>query len=366
VIPATRRLRERAARATGAPAVAGAALVVAAAVGASVGALVRPAPVDSYLAEAVISIRPDVPPAADELARQRARWIRAAEALRAPQVLLGAAAGSGLPLRRAKPRLNAGGSPDAGLFIVRARAVNSTVATAMAGSAAASTLEFLRASSGNPGFGSPRTRFDFENGAQGWGVGRSIFLLPPTSTGAARGRGRRGRGLLRTTCHYTQPGCGTWVTIAKALSPGHPYLAQAWVRAPRGRAALRLAFGAAPEDVADGRTVLVSRRWTRITVRWVPQLQVGSAEIDVQVNAAGAVTFDADQVSVTSPGGKLVQIPRLDIPDRYRLAARAQAAGQLHSKTVTAALVGGAIGLLAAAAGLAAGALARRRHHAEQ
>ena len=163
---------------------------------------------------------------------------------------------------------------------------------------------------------------DFENGAQGWGVGRSIFLLPPTSTGAARGRGRRGRGLLRTTCHYTQPGCGTWVTIAKALSPGHPYLAQAWVRAPRGRAALRLAFGVAPEDVADGRTVLVSRRWTRITVRWVPQLQVGSAEIDVQVNAAGAVTFDADQVSVTSPGGKLVQIPRLDIPDRYRLAAR--------------------------------------------
>ena len=58
-------------------------------------------------------------------------------------------------------------------------------------------------------FGSPRTRFDFETGAQGWGVGRSTFLLPPASTVATRGRGRRGRGFLRTTCRYAQPGCGT-------------------------------------------------------------------------------------------------------------------------------------------------------------
>src|SRR5207248_11432564 len=118
VIAAAPRLRDRAARAARAPA----SLVVCAAVGASVGAIVRPAPVDPYTAQAVISIRPDVPPAPDELTRQRARWNRAAEALRLPQVIAGAAAGSGLPLRRATPRLTAAGNPDTGLFIVHARA----------------------------------------------------------------------------------------------------------------------------------------------------------------------------------------------------------------------------------------------------
>ena len=327
----------------------------------------RPAPVDPYTAQAVISIRPDVPPAPDELTRQRARWNRAAEALRLPQVIAGAAAGSGLPLRRATPRLTAAGNPDTGLFVVDARAEGTAEAVAEARSAAVSTLEFLRASSGNPGFGTPRTTFDFETGAQSWGVGRSTFLFPPTATAAAtRGGARRGRGFLRTTCLEPRPGCGSWVTIARALVPGRPYVARAWVRAPRGRAALRLALGAAPEDVADGPTVQVSRRWTRLGVTWVPQLQVGSAELDVQVNAPGAVTFDTDEVSVRSPRGKLVQTPRLDRPDRYTLASRPAATGQLRTKTVTAALVGGGIGLLAAAAGLAAGALARRRHEAEQ
>jgi hypothetical protein len=250
--------------------------------------------------------------------------------------------------------------------VIHARGASAQEAVGIAAAATTATIDFLRVSTGNAGPGSARAVFDFENGAQEWGSEQSVFLAPPSSTAASVGRGFVGRGFLRTTCRNSAPGCGTWVHVARAFSPGRVYSVTAWVRAPQGRIPLRLAFGSSPEDVADGRTVRTSRGWTRIGVNWSPRSLVGSAEIDVQVNGPGHVTFDTDQVAVRGPGGQLPQLATRDILGRYTLVGPPQSSGKLRANTATAALVGGGFGLIAAAGGLIFGWLARRRRHQGQ
>ncbi len=338
-------------------------MVLVAAVGAAVGALLRPSPANPYAADAVISIQPDVPPAPDELARQRGRWERAAEALTLPQVLARTATLTHLPVALLRDRLSAPGDPDSALFVIHARGVSEREAIGIAAAATSATVEFLRVTSGNAGAGSSRTSFDFEGSAQDWGLGQSLFLLPPASTVARVGNGFSGPGFLRTKCIVTRPGCGTWVTVGRAFTPGRVYSASAWVRAPRGRVPLRLGFGSSADDVADGRTVQATSRWRKIKVNWTPHSLVGSSEVHVQVNGSGAATFDTDAVAVRGPGGRLPPSKGLDIPDRYSLVGPPQASGKLRSDTASSALVGGVIGLAAAAGGLAFGLLARRRRH---
>jgi hypothetical protein len=354
-------------RLRGSAGAAAALLVLAAAVGAAVGALLRPSPANPYAADSVISIQPDVPPAPDEVARQRGRWERASEALTLPQVMTRASALTHLPVAFLRARLSARGNSDSALFVIRARGVSEKQAVAIASAATNATIEFLRVTSGNPGAGSSRSSFDFEGSAQDWGLGHSLFLLPPASTAATTGSGHAGRGFLRTRCTTRRAGCGTWVSVARAFSPGKVYSAAAWVRAPRGRVPLRVGFGSSPEDVADGKTVQVSSAWKRITVKWTPRSLVGSSEVHVQVNGPGPATFDTDDAVVRGPGGRLPSSQGLDIPDRYSLVGPPQASSKLRSDTATAALIGGAISLAAAGGGLALGWVARRRRHqAEQ
>lgn len=343
--------------------VAATVIVLAAAVGAAVGALLRPSPANPYSADAVISIQPDSPSPPDEVARQRARWVRAAQALTLPQVLTRASAITHQPVEFMRARLTVRGNPDTALFVINARGVSAKEALATAEGATTATIEFLRVTNGNPGAGSARTSFDFEGSAQDWGRGHSLFLLPPASTAATTGGGFRGSGFLHTRCTTTRAGCGTWVTVARAFEPGKIYSATAWVRAPRGRVPLRLNFGSSPDDVANGATVQAPTRWRKLQVKWAPSSLVGSSELNVQVNGRGPATFDSDQAVVLGPGGKLPTSRGLDIPDRYSLVGPAQASGRLRSDTASSALVGGLIGLAAAAGGLALGWLARRRRH---
>jgi hypothetical protein len=338
-------------------------IVLAAAVGAAIGALLRPSPSNPYAADAVISIQPDTPAAPDEVARQRGRWERAAQALQLPQVLTRAAAITHLPVALVRERLSARGNPDSALFVIHARGVSEREAVGIASAATTATIDFLRVTSGNPGAGSTRTSFDFEGGAQDWGLGHSIFLLPPASTLATTGAAFSGSGFLRTKCTVSRPGCGTWVNVGRAFTPGKVYTATAWVRARGGPVPLRLGFGSSPEDVADGKTVQVSGRWRRIKVNWTPRSLVGSSEVHVAVNGDGPATFDTDSARVRASSGKLESSQGLDIPDRYSLVGPPQPSSKLRSATASAALVGGVIGLAAGAGGLAFAWLARRRRH---
>jgi hypothetical protein len=351
------------------PAALAAAVLLVTALGAAIGALARPAPANPYTADSVISIQPDAPAAPDELTRQRARWQRADQALKLPQVLSRTAVLSGLSASQLKSRISARGNPDSGLFVIHARGVTGGESIGIAAAATTATIEFLRVNSGNTSGGSSRTAFGFANGvAEDWGLGHSVFLLPPSSTVAEGGSGFKSPGFLRTVCSTVHPGCGTWVNVAKVFSPGRVYSASAWVRATKGSVPLRLGFGSSPEDVADGTTVKATRRWARIRVKWTPRSLVGSAELHVQVNGGGAATFDVDEVAVHSAGGKLAESKGLDIPDRYTVVGPPQSSGKLRTDTVTAALVGAGIGLAAALGGLAFGVLAsrRRRHQPQQ
>jgi hypothetical protein len=344
-------------------------VVLAAFAGAAIGAIARPVPPNPYTADGVVAIQPDVPAAANELALQRARWQRAAEALRLPQVVSRIAIIANRPEAAvsAGDRLTARGRPETGLFVIRARDTTAKGAYDLAAAATRATSEFLRVSTGSRGPGTPRTAFDFEDGRQGWGVGRSQFLLPLTRTRGVRGAARGGQGLLRTRCSTAREGCGTWVSIGRSFAPGNVYSATAWVRGAQGRVPLRLVLGSSPANVATGPTASVSRDWTRIAVRWAPSALVGTAELGVQVDGPGPVTFDTDQASVRGRGGPLPPPRAADRPDRYTVVGAPQGSGKLRASTAGSALVGGAIGLAAGLGGLAFGRLARRRRHqAEQ
>jgi hypothetical protein len=333
--------------------------------GAVIGAIARPVPSNPYTADAVIAIQPDQPAPSNEAALQRARWRRAAEALRLPQVLSRTATMVNLPesVVSSAGRLTVHGRPEAGLFVIRARGPTREEARRLVTGASEATIEFLRLSTGTTS--NARTAFDFESGGQGWGAGRSAFVFPPASTRPVRGGSFAGKGLLHTTCVDARAGCGTWVTIHRSFSPGTVYMATASVRAVGGRAPLRLSLGSSPADVADGATVNVSQRWTRIAVKWAPRALVGAAELDVQVNGPGRATFDTDQAAVRGPGGQFPAPRVFDVPGRYALVGLPQPSGKLRAHTVTSALVGGAIGLAAALGGLVFGWLARRER-AEQ
>jgi hypothetical protein len=344
-----------------APAWAATTVVLVAFAGAAIGAIARPPPSNPHTADAVIAIQLDLPAPSNEPVLQRARWRKAAEALRLPQVVSRTATIVNLPESAvsSEGRLTARGRPEAGLFVIRARGATTDEARRLVSAATEATIEFLRLSTGTTG--AARTAFDFESGAQGWGVGRSAFVLPPASTRPVRGGAFAGRGLLRTRCPDAREGCGTWVTVHRTFSPGIVYTATAWVRAVAGRVPLRLALGSSPEDVADGPTASASQGWTKIAVKWTPRALVGAAEVDVQVNGPGPATFDVDQASVRGPRGRYPTPRAFDVPGRYVVVGQPQSSGKLRAPTVTSALVGAAIGLAAALGGLAFGWFARRR-----
>jgi hypothetical protein len=338
-------------------------VIVAVFLGAGVGALARPTPTRPYVADAVIAIQPDVPPSPGELELQRARWQRAAQSLTLPQVISEVIAVSHVSITPTdvRSRLSARGRPETGLFVIRARAENEKFALLFAAAASRSVIDFLRVSTGNPGSGTPRTAFDFEDGAQAWGAARSEFLLAPVSSAPAAGGARFGRGFLRVTCLARRAGCGASVLIGRGFSPGKVYTAAAWVRSRGALAPLRLVLGASPTDVATGRTVRVSTNWTRLSAAWAPRALVGGAELGVQVNGGVPASFDVDQASVLGPGGRLPGPTATDLPDRYTIVGSAAPSGKLRAGTGTSALIGGAIGLAAGIGGVGLGRLTRRR-----
>jgi hypothetical protein len=206
---------------------------------------------------------------------------------------------------------------------------------------------------------------DFEDTAVDWQV-PSAFNLQPTRMEIRSGGARFNSDYLHVSCRAA-PGCGPATRVTYPFQRSSTWVGTAWVRSRQPGVRLSVVLGASPRDYAAGRSVVLTRRWRRIGVTWIPRQTESSAEVTLQSTRRRAVIFDVDGVLLSAPGVPGGGTPSQATETRAFRAipfARALPARPIGTVTVSStlvgALVGGGAGLLAALIGVAAGRLARR------
>ena len=204
---------------------------------------------------------------------------------------------------------------------------------------------------------------DFEDPAVDW-------LSPSLDRGARLAIGHGGArfhsGYLRATCRIA--GCGPVARVAYLFRRGEPYVGTIWARSRQPGVHVTGVLGIAPGGVARTPPAVLGRDWRRIVVSWVPRRTVVTADVGLVTGERRPVTFDIDGVVVSQAG--VTDAPGAITPSesqalraaRYATALPARSIGSSGgSRTLSGALVGGAVGLMAGVAGVAAGLGARRR-----
>ena len=354
-------------------------VVVAAAIGALLGASLHPLPTDRFQADAIVVVQPDVTGSRDGGVAQAGHWRAFADAVELPQVAEAAARASpaGVEASDIPERVRAVGDPSSNIVRVRARGASFPDAVALADAVAAQAVGFMRrAARSNLVRSDPRTAYDFEDGLDGWTAG-SLYSTPSESLNQQRGGARTGNGRLSFVCDGARAGCGPGATVSRPFGPGTRYLAQAYVRASGNSRRMRLVLGSDSRNVAAGEPVRVDHDgYKRLTVAWTPSRHADNATLALQTTERGRVAASVDTAIVVDPTeGPVdedaavrsasivdeVRARRAAAGDRYANIGAAASAGVLDGATWRWSLFGAALGVLAAGGGLALAAAARRR-----
>ena len=141
-----------------------------------------------------------------------------------------------------------------------------------------------------------------------------------------------------------------------------------WARSRQHAVRVAGMVGFGPRDLVLSAPVVLTPRWQKIMVPVIPRRAAAVADIGIQSRVRKPVSFDIDGVLVSAagvPGGgppTAREEARAFQAARYADPLPAQSLGaESGSRTLLAALAGGATGLLAALASLAAVLAARRR-----
>ena len=197
---------------------------------------------------------------------------------------------------------------------------------------------------------------DFERGLDGWS-GASHFGRPPSGGGRVHG-GRFGRWGLQTVC-TTQPACGYSRPLTQRFAARRPVYASVWVRARRPRLVV-LALGRGANDYKLSQAVRLGPQWKQVSVRWVPKVSGGGAELSAQRVGVGPVTYQLDGARYgSSPASvaeqsALFERPSLVVTEPARIAP-------LSASTARSGAIGAAAGLFVALVALLGARLAARR-----
>lgn len=203
---------------------------------------------------------------------------------------------------------------------------------------------------------------DFESGIRDWNAQASAFNVPPSSAQTVVGDARYRSAALEVDCP-AQLACGPWLKIRRVFRPDTVYTASGWVRAPRGRPRVALILGAGSGNLQGTRPIPLRRAWRRFEVSWSPTAPASSAEVAFQLQDRRATRFQVDGVvlgDVTLQAEREL-FRRPPLPAGYVVIGPARATGRVANGTVSAALVGGALGLAFAVAAVAFGVAAARR-----
>jgi hypothetical protein len=204
---------------------------------------------------------------------------------------------------------------------------------------------------------------DFEDPAVEW--------LPRSADRSAivairRGGARFGSRYLTATCRAR--GCGPAARVAYSFQLGESYVGTIWARARRPGVRVAAILGNGAGNSAGTRPVVLGRAWRRLTVTWIARRASTTAEIGLLTDERRKLAFDVDGVVIAATGvpGAASGAGGSDAAAlgvaRYATALPARSIGSSGgSRTLSGALVGGAVGLMAGVAGVAAGLGARRR-----
>jgi hypothetical protein len=340
-------------------------LVASPLLGACLGAILRRPPTYPEQAQALVVLANS----SSALGGTRTEQVRTlATALSAPPVStaikLGAGASrTGVPLSGS---LSVESQPAAGTLTVIADADNGLAAAALANSSSsyAVTLAGRVQAAANVPYSIPAS--DFNDGGGAWD-GISQFALRPTGLAVTPTGGRFSGGSLKVTCSG-KPGCGPATSLDFVVMPHHTYTGVVWARA-QSRPFLAVAFlGGDIRDATTGPQVTLTRTWHKLLVSWRPLRSHSSIELGMLTSSHRSTRFVIDAASLTD--GPLPPSPaqeqRLSADSGAALASPARVTGAVPADTTLSAALGAVAGLLAAVAGCAAGAIARRRQSATQ
>ncbi|HWX87068.1 MAG TPA: hypothetical protein VNX67_02735 [Solirubrobacteraceae bacterium] len=335
-------------------------LVAGSLVGAIVGALLRRPPAYPERAEALVVVA-DGPSALGGTRPERIRTLVAA--LTSQPVLTAVKLQAGTPGAgiSASGSVNVESHPSAGTLTVVADADNGSVATTLANSASSYAVMLVGRvqAAANAPYSIPAS--DFSGGIGAWG-GISQFALPPLSLRVAPTGGRYHDGSLSVVCP-PKPGCGPSVSLELTTVPHRAYTGALWVRAVSHAVQIVPFLGSDPKDVATGQPVTLASTWRRVAVSWTPSHPHSRIELGVLLAAPRTARFVVDAASITygpAPPSR-AQERHLFAHAGAAVALPAQVTGVVPGKTALSAALGAVAGLLAAAVGCGAGAVARRR-----
>jgi hypothetical protein len=194
---------------------------------------------------------------------------------------------------------------------------------------------------------------DFEAGFGGWGS-TSHFASPPLSLRVVHTTSKYNSHALQITCG-NRPGCGSAFHINFPFRKGLAYSVSGWARAPIRRLRLTMILGATPKDYAAMPPKKVGTAWSRYSVSWVPKHNYASGEVTFQTNSGSAGSFYIDGVSMSAVTARVMTQLRGPLKEANAFAARsadvispAVATGTVKNRTLLWALVGAALGFVAA------------------
>lgn len=345
-------------------------------VGALAGVLLRPAPADRFVAESIVSAPTSDTGSSKALAAQEENWKFMADVVRLPDILSRArdSAAQEDTIAEVAKRVQVAGRPSSGLVRIRGRGTTRAAAATLTDAVVGQALTFTRRVADAPILETEvDTSFSFDQDVEGWGAQRSIFSRPALRIDVTRRESRFGSGSLDVACESR--GCGPAVRLARPFVAGTTYTAVAFARSD-GPARVRLVLGANERLVTAGAAESLGPRWRQLAVSWTPPRTVAAAELAIQTQSVPATRFQIDGVGVRDADEPVVDLEleaeaataerRLRTRQaaharRFMLMSPARDAGVVGADTTEAAILGAAIGLLAALCGLVFSFLARRR-----